>query len=41
MDGRREAVIMAELVYLTGAVYIAVTLARLMLRAVDIIEGRR
>ena len=32
---------MAELVYLTGAVYIAVTVARLMFRAVDIIEGRR
>ena len=32
---------MAELVYLTGAVYIAVTLARLMFRAVDIIERKR
>ena len=32
---------MAELVYLTGAVYIAVTLARLLFRAVDVIEGRR
>ena len=32
---------MEELVYLTGAVYIAVTVARLMFRAVDIIEGRR
>ena len=41
MDGRREAVIMAELVYLTGAVYIAVTLARLTFWAVDVIEGRR
>ena len=26
--------------YLTGAVYIAVTVARLTFRAVDIIEGR-
>ena len=41
MDGRGEAVIMAELVYLVGAVYIAVTLTRLMFWAVDIIEGRR
>ena len=32
---------MEGLVYLTGAVYIAVTVARLMFRAVDIIEGRR
>ena len=32
---------MEGFIYLTGAVYIAVTLARLMFRAVDIIEGRR
>ena len=32
---------MENFVYLTGAVYIAVTVARLMFRAVDIIEGRR
>ena len=32
---------MEDFVYLVGAVYIAVTLARLMFRAVDIIEGRR
>ena len=32
---------MAELVYFVGAVYIAVTLARLTFRIVDIIEGRR
>lgn len=32
---------MEDFVYLTGAVYIAVTVARLMFRAVDIIEGRR
>ena len=32
---------MESFVYLTGAVYIAVTVARLMFRAVDIIEGRR
>lgn len=32
---------MAELVYLTGAVYIAVTVARLTFWAVDIIEGKR
>ena len=31
---------MENFVYLTGAVYIAVTLARLMFRAVDIIEGK-
>ena len=31
---------MESFVYLTGAVYIAVTVARLMFRAVDIIEGR-
>ena len=41
MDGRREAVIMAEIVYLVGAVYLAPSVARLMFRAVDIIEGRR
>ena len=32
---------MENFIYLTGAVYIAVTVARLMLRAVDVIEGRR
>ena len=32
---------MEDFVYLTGAVYIAVTVARLLFRAVDIIEGRR
>ena len=32
---------MEGFIYLTGAVYIAVTLARLTFRAVDIIEGRR
>ena len=32
---------MAELVYLTGAVYIAVTVARLTFWAVDMIEGKR
>ena len=31
---------MESFVYLTGAVYIAVTLARLVFWAVDIIEGR-
>ena len=31
---------MAELVYLTGAVYLAVNVARLMFWAVDIIEGK-
>ena len=41
MDGGREALIMAELVYLVGAVYVAVNVARLMFWAVDIIEGRR
>ena len=32
---------MESFIYLTGAVYIAVTLARLTFWAVDIIEGRR
>lgn len=32
---------MEGFIYLTGAVYIAVTLARLTFRIVDIIEGRR
>ena len=32
---------MEDFVYLTGAVFIAVTVARLMFRAVDVIEGRR
>ena len=31
---------MEDFVYLTGAVYIAVTVARLMFRAVDVIEGK-
>ena len=32
---------MEGFVYLTGAVYVAATLARLMFWAVDVIEGRR
>ena len=32
---------MEDFIYLTGAVYIAVTLARLMFRAVDMIERKR
>ena len=32
---------MADFVYFVGAVYIAVTVARLTFWAVDIIEGRR
>ena len=32
---------MEDFVYLTGAGYIAVTVARLLFRAVDVIEGRR
>ena len=32
---------MEDFVYLVGAVYIAVTVARLMFWMVDIIEGRR
>ena len=32
---------MEDFVYLTGAVYIAVTVTRLTFWAVDIIEGRR
>lgn len=32
---------MESFVYLTGAVYIAVTVARVVFWAVDIIEGRR
>ena len=31
---------MESFVYLTGAVYVAVSLARLMFRAVDVIEGK-
>ena len=31
---------MAELVYLTGAIYIAVTLARLTFWVVDMVEGK-
>ena len=31
---------MEGFIYLTGAVYLAATLARLMFRAVDIIEGK-
>ena len=40
MDGRREGVSMAELVYLVGAVYIAVTVARLTFWAVDMVERK-
>ena len=32
---------MESFVYLTGAVYIAVTVARLLFRAVDMVERRR
>ena len=32
---------MENFVYLTGAVYVAATLARLLFLAVDIIEGKR
>ncbi len=32
---------MEDFIYLTGAVYIAVTVARLTFWVVDIIEGRR
>ena len=32
---------MEEFIYLTGAVYIAVTVARLMFRVVDMIERKR
>ena len=32
---------MEDFIYLTGAVYISVTLARLTFWAVDVIEGRR
>lgn len=32
---------MEDFVYLTGAVYIAVTMARLLFWVVDVIEGRR
>lgn len=32
---------MEGFIYLTGAVYIAVTLARLVFWAVDVIEGKR
>ena len=32
---------MEDFVYLVGAVYVSVTLARLTFRAVDVIEGKR
>ena len=32
---------MADFVYIVGAVYVAVTVARLTFWAVDVIEGRR
>ena len=32
---------MEDFVYLTGAVYLAASVARLMFWAVDVIEGRR
>ena len=32
---------MEDFVYLTGAVYVAVTVARLVFWAVDMVEGRR
>ena len=32
---------MADFVYIVGAVYVAVTLARLTFWAVDMVEGRR
>ena len=41
MNDRREAVIMEDFVYLTGAVYIAVTVARLMFWVVDMVERKR
>ena len=41
MDGRRETVSMAEFVYLVGAWYLAVTVARLTFWLEDIIEGKR
>ena len=40
MDGGREAVSMADFVYLVGAVYIAVTVARLTFWAVDMVERK-
>ena len=33
--------VMESFIYLTGAVYVAATLARLLFWAVDVIEGRR
>ena len=41
MDDRRETVSMAEFVYLAGAWYLAVTVARLTFWIEDVIEGRR
>lgn len=32
---------MADFVYLVGAVYVSVTMARLLFWVVDVIEGRR
>ena len=41
MDGGREAVSMADFVYLTGAVYLAASVARVVFWVVDAIEGKR
>ena len=41
MDGGREAVSMAEFVYLVGAWYLAITVARLTFWIEDVIEGKR
>ena len=41
MDGGREALIMAELVYLVGAVYVAASVARLTFWVVDMVERKR
>ena len=37
----KEVPCMSGVMYLVGAVYLASTLARLVFRAVDVIEGRR
>ena len=41
MDGGSEGVSMVELVYLVGAIYIAITVSRLTFWIEDIIEGKR
>ena len=41
MDGGGEVISMAEFVYLVGAWYLAITVARLSFWIEDVIEGKR